>query len=133
MATKLSEHFTVDECRCKHCGKNWTEQRLIDLAEQVRAFLGGYPMIVHCVCRCRDHNRAVGGSPNSQHMYGRAMDFHINQLTPWTIYTRLLDGARRGQLPDLHGLGVYSWGIHIDSRNASGLTHWIDKSAKKGD
>ena len=116
MAKMHSEHFSFDECSCKHCGKNWTDPRLITLAEKVRHILGDRPMIVHCVCRCRDHNAAVGGSPNSQHMYGRAMDFHINELTPWTIYTRLLDGVRRGQLPELRGLFVYDWGIHIDCR-----------------
>lgn len=132
MTTKLSEHFTIDECRCKHCGKNWTDPRLITLAEKVRHILGDRPMIVHCVCRCRDHNAAVGGSPNSQHMYGRAMDFHINGLSPWTIYTRLIDAQRRGLLYHLHGLGVYDWGVHIDCREAPGLAKW-DSRTKKDD
>ena len=116
MATKLSEHFTVDEFQCNHCGKCIVDMRIIDLAEKVRAYLGGYAMHVHCGYRCPAHNAASGGAKNSQHMYGRALDFHINELTPWTIYTRLLDGVRRGQLPELRGLFVYDWGIHIDCR-----------------
>ncbi len=116
MATKLSEHFTVEEFQCNHCGKCVVDMRIIDLAEKVRAYLGGYAMHVHCGYRCPAHNAASGGVKNSQHMYGRALDFHINELTPWTIYTRLLDGVRRGQLPELLGLFVYDWGIHIDCR-----------------
>ena len=131
MAKMHSEHFSFDECQCKHCGKNWTDPRLITLAEGLRHILGDRPMIVHCVCRCREHNRIVGGSPNSQHMYGKAMDFHINSLSPWTIYTRLIDAQRRGLLPHLHGLGVYDWGIHIDCRETSGLTKWDNRTKKE--
>lgn len=131
MAIKLSAHFTLDECRCKHCGKNWTDRRLLDLGEAVRHILGDRPMIVHCVCRCRDHNRAVGGSPNSQHMYGRAMDFHINGLTPWTIYATLLDFRRCGLLPELRGLGVYDWGVHIDCREPYSFVHWDSRTKKE--
>lgn len=131
MVTMLSEHFSLEELRCKHCGKNWTDQRLIDLAEVVRRILGDRPMIVHCVCRCRDHNRAVGGSPNSQHMYGRAMDFHINGLTPWTIYVTLLDFRRCGLLPELRGLGVYDWGVHIDCREPYSFVHWDSRTKKE--
>ena len=39
---------------------------------------------------------------------------------------------RRGLLPNLHGLGVYDWGIHIDCREAPGLAKW-DSRTKKDD
>ena len=131
MAKMHSEHFSFDECSCRHCGKNWTDPRLITLAEKVRHILGDRPMIVHCVCRCRDHNRAVGGSPNSQHMYGRAMDFHVNGLSPWTIYVTLLDFRRCGLLPELRGLGVYDWGVHIDCREPYSFVHWDSRTKKE--
>ena len=131
MAKMHSEHFSFDECSCRHCGKNWTDPRLITLAEKVRHLLGARPMIVHCVCRCRDHNRAVGGSPNSQHMYGRAMDFHVNGLSPWTIYVTLLDFRRCGLLPELRGLGVYDWGVHIDCREPYSFVHWDSRTKKE--
>jgi uncharacterized protein YcbK (DUF882 family) len=34
-------------------------------------------MTVLSGCRCEDHNRAVGGVENSQHVYGRAADIYV--------------------------------------------------------
>ena len=129
----LSAHFTVEECRCKHCGKCEVTPELLRLAESVRHYLGDRPMITkrHSVYRCKEHNATIkGASPHSQHVLGRAMDFHIDGLTPWTIYVRLREGSKRGQLPLLHGLGVYDWGVHIDCRDKPGLTTWDYRTRK---
>lgn len=45
------------------------------LLEPIRTQLG--PVIVHSWVRCPDLNKAVGGSPTSQHMVGAACDFHL--------------------------------------------------------
>lgn len=130
MKKMLSDHFSYDECKCKHCGKEWTDPRLLGLAEQVRWALGNRPMIPTSVCRCRDHNAAVGGAADSQHVYGRAMDFKMSGVSTEAIYEALKALHRCGYLPDLHGLGVYDSWVHIDCRNAEGLTIW-DKRTKK--
>ncbi len=43
-------------------------------AERIRAFLE-FPMIISSGYRCPELNKAVGGSENSQHMAGGAIDF----------------------------------------------------------
>jgi zinc D-Ala-D-Ala carboxypeptidase len=35
------------------------------------------PMIIHSAFRCRKLNDRVGGSENSQHLFGEAADFHV--------------------------------------------------------
>ena len=99
MKKMLSDHFSYDECKCKHCGKEWTDPRLLALAERVRWALGNRPMIPTSVCRCRDHNAEVGGAVDSQHVYGRAMDFKMNGVSPEAIYETLKALHRCGYLP----------------------------------
>ena len=46
--------------------------------------------------RCPDHNRAVGGKSNSQHMYGEACDLRVDGVG-WSdllAYTKSLPGVR---------------------------------------
>lgn len=43
--------------------------------ERVRAALGGKPMRIHSGYRSHELNALVGGSKNSQHMKGQAVDF----------------------------------------------------------
>lgn len=118
MATMLSEHFSLEELRCKHCGECHIEPELLTLAEKVRHIIGDLPMITHCGYRCEAHNAAVGGVVKSQHTLGRALDFHVKGRTPWGLFVHLLNAQKRGELPELRGLFVYDWGIHIDCREA---------------
>lgn len=42
--------------------------------------LMGRPIIVHCAFRSLEYNKLIGGSTNSQHLYGCACDFHVQGL-----------------------------------------------------
>lgn len=83
----LSPHFTLDELTISE-----TAERLglsnqpgpSELAalkrtalglEGVRVRLGGAPILVSSGYRAPAVNKAIGGSPNSQHMRGEAVDF----------------------------------------------------------
>ena len=114
----LSPHFSLDECVCRcGCGLLNVSPALLRLAEAVRGVLKE-PMIVHSVCRCKKHNSEVGGSPKSKHLTGQAMDFHIRGLSPVMLYNTIVKAWYDGRLPELGGVGLYDWGVHIDIAKA---------------
>ena len=127
----LSPHFAKDECVCRcGCGLCSVTPRLLALAEKVRDLLGE-PMIVTSVCRCRDHNAKVGGSPRSKHLNGRAMDFKTRS-DPQAVYDAIVRAWENGELSELGGVGIYDWGIHIDTEKAPDghLRRWDKRKAR---
>lgn len=110
---KLSEHFSDIEWQCKcGCGQTIVEKELISTAEMIRTTIG-YPVIVHCVNRCPEHNARVGGVKNSQHVIGKGMDFHVRGIS-----IRQLHIVLKNMFNDdlIRNLGLYDWGCHIDIR-----------------
>lgn len=128
----LSPHFAKDECVCRcGCGLCNVTLRLLALAEKVRDLLR-QPMIVTSVCRCREHNAKVGGSPRSKHLLGRAMDFHCKRLSPQAVYDAVVRAWENGELSELGGVGLYDWGVHIDTEKAPDghLRTWDRRKAR---
>ena len=64
-------------------------------------------------CRCESHNKAVGGSPRSQHLRGRAADCKFKEVSPQEVFDYL-----DNKYPDQYGFGVYSTFNHIDTRSS---------------
>lgn len=131
---KISEHFSSVEfeCRCG-CGLLMVNPALVKMLERVRTIIDK-PMIVHCVCRCHEHNMAVGGSENSQHLpihECRAMDFHVRGMSN----RKLRKIAKRLWHEDVitGGLGLYSWGVHVDvGRKRKWGKYWNRKERHEG-
>lgn len=76
----------------------------------------GLPIRRHSGIRCPGYNRTIpGASPHSKHCLGMAYDFHMDGISPRELYDY-------GQeiLGQSGGLGLYSWGIHIDDRPVKG-------------
>lgn len=75
-----SANFSFSEVACK-CGGRYSDCQRIWLRRSVFATLEksrrhiGKPISVTSGCRCRNHNNAVGGAKESQHLYGLAIDW----------------------------------------------------------
>lgn len=66
-----------------------TIHRTAQRMEEVRALLGGQPIIITSWYRNDAVNKAVGGVSNSQHRKGEAVDFKISNKSPSRIVSML--------------------------------------------
>jgi len=117
----ISEHFAKSEfwchgeeqctCNCNHSLK--INPRLIELVEQLRSNIGGYPLYINSGYRCPMHNAAVGGVSNSQHKLGNAADIARPEHLRFGQFKWYVE-----QLP-FDGIGLYYAGdfIHCDVRD----------------
>lgn len=75
-----SEHFSVAELACHHCGLQGVKKAMIDFLEDVRNEIGE-PLYVTSGYRCPTHNAEVGGASNSYHAKGLAADCYCEGLS----------------------------------------------------
>lgn len=70
------------------------------------------PINIHCALRPQHYNNLVGGAKNSQHLYGAACDFDVEDMDCDSARIQLLDKLDEFEIrmEDLPGA---SW-IHID-------------------
>lgn len=112
---KVSDNFKVKEFRCKDGSDPvFIGDELVDVLQDVRNhFKKAVNVEDHSAYRTVQHNNSkkVGGSPTSRHMYGIAADFHVVGVAHKTVYDYL-----NKKYPNKYGIGLYSWGIHFDSR-----------------
>lgn len=87
----LSPHFTFDELTHtdhREFDNTPNEQELANLTrlaaflEQVKATLGGKPIMVNSAFRSKQVNDAVGSKDTSQHRIGCAADIRVPGMTP---------------------------------------------------
>ena len=87
----LTEHFTLEELtHTDHREYDNTPndaelenlKRLAEFLEEVKAALGGRPVMVNSAFRSKQVNDAVGSKDTSQHRIGCAVDFRVPKLTP---------------------------------------------------
>lgn len=102
-------HFSASELMCPCCGVGADKMspNMLRMAEEIREENGDKPMIVSSAYRCPKHNAEVGGVSNSHHLYGQAMDVHINGVPASTIVAQ----AKRRGSPDAYAMNA-NW-AHI--------------------
>ena len=110
------KHFRREEFRCK-CGKCGgfpvePDETMVRYADAIRERLG-VPLLVNSGIRCPQHNANVGGVSNSQHVLGTACDLGA----PAGISPEKMARVAEEVIGNTGGIGIYDWGIHIDSRD----------------
>jgi uncharacterized protein YcbK (DUF882 family) len=118
MSDQLSKHFKRSEfrCKCSKCSFDTVDYKLIEVLEALR-FWAARPVKITSGCRCEAHNKTVGGSKKSQHLYGRAADIQIEDIHPEDIVEWL-----NFKYPNELGVGLYKTWVHLDVR--SGCKRW---------
>jgi len=106
---RLTPNFRLKEFACKHCGTVKLDPELVRRLQAMRDELGN-PIVINSGYRCPEHNRAVGGATNSQHLYGRAADIVCPGLTTAQLYKVAEKHFEDG------GLGRYAGYVHVDTR-----------------
>lgn len=132
-----SSHLSWAELAC-HDGTpypdDWRLDRAVSLAvtfEDVRALLGGMPIVILSGYRTEAYNHLLeGAASKSQHVQGRALDIWHAGMEPRDVFQTLLHAANAGALPLLGGLGLYRSFVHMDVRPRmikGHLTLWTGK------
>ncbi len=111
---------SIDDFKCRCRGRfcnGWPAEphtKTLDLLEQIGEHFQRR-IQPHSGLRCPQWNAHEGGAATSKHMYGMAMDFHLDGVTHQDLYN-YCDQL----LGDSGGLGIYPWGVHIDDRPIKG-------------
>lgn len=83
-------------------------QKALQLAE---AYYGA-PIFITSAYRDKEHNKEVGGSPNSRHLYGEAVDIRMPNSP--TLLNKLIWALSQAGFTSI---GVYNTHVHADTRN----------------
>ena len=112
------KYFTREEFRCqcggKYCNGFPAEPagETVRMADEIRR-RAGVPLNVNSGLRCKQHNAEVGGVSNSLHTTGQAVDLG-GKISPAKLH-EIAAQVQAEKIPGKGGLGLYSWGVHIDT------------------
>ena len=129
------KYVSASEIQC-HCGcgqgVDEVSQRLLDLLDLLRENIGG-PLNFNCIYRCPEHNAAVNGVDNSQHVLGTAADIATPSWLTTAEFKWYVFNCHDDQ-GGFDGIGVYAYDsscntkgdgfIHVDIRD--GGCSWGD-------
>ena len=117
---QLSKNINDNEkniaCNCG-CGFKKLTPTLIEMIQDVRDYFEK-PVSFNSTCRCKKHNKNVGGSKASFHLpdiyykeMSRASDIRVKDTNPLEVYNYL-----DKKYPNSIGLGLYNGRVHLDDR-----------------
>lgn len=101
-------NFSPEEMACRATGRLKISLELMDKLQALRVRCGK-PLIVLSAYRTQEHNKAVGGASNSQHLLGKAVDISLANHEPRTLEVQ-------ARLTGFNGIGRYPKNnfLHID-------------------
>lgn len=101
----LTPHFTLEELTASEVAERngWDNtpsdaelanlRRLADFLEQIKALLGGKPIMINSAYRSKQVNDAVGSRDTSQHRVGCAADIRVPGMTPDEVVKAIMASA----------------------------------------
>lgn len=108
---KLSANFKVREFACTDGSDPiFIAPKLVDVLQNIRDHFGK-PVTINSAYRTVTKNRACGGTPQSQHLYGTAADISVRGVAPSEVAT-----YAEKLLSNYGGVGRYATFTHIDVR-----------------
>ena len=109
---QVTPHFKVREFACSDGSDPvFISQPLAELLENIRVHFGA-AVHIHSGYRTVSFNASLkNSSKKSQHCNGLAADLHVDGHTHKEVYNYACQ-----LLGDHGGVGLYSWGVHIDVR-----------------
>ena len=115
-------NFKVIEFAC-HDGSDEIkiDSDLILFLQDIRDHFAA-PVNIHSAYRTKEYNKEIGGAPRSQHIYGKAADIDVKGVSPLYV-------AQFAESDEIRGIGLYTWGCHIDTRKAKYF--WDCRSGKE--
>lgn len=109
---KLSNNFKVKEFACKDGSDPiFIDSELVEVVQKIRNHFGK-PVTITSAYRTTQHNKSVGGTTYSQHLYGKAADIKVSGISPKKVAEyaeKILQGSG--------GIGIYDTFTHIDCRS----------------
>jgi len=119
----LTKNFSRNEfcCRCG-CEFDGIDYTLVDMLQTIRSYVG-FPFRISSGCRCKKHNKEVGGVRNSQHTLGKAADVHC-QIGALELFRTVRKLYRMGAIPALGHAQLYVAEdfVHLDVRSKKSNT-----------
>jgi len=116
---RLTKNFRLSEFDCKDGTEMPSEllPNVLELAEslqELREILNS-PIRISSAYRSLEHNSKIGGSTNSQHLFGKAADIVVKGKTPSQVATMIKLLILEGKMKQ-GGIGVYDNFTHYDIR-----------------
>lgn len=120
--TRVTTNFARNDFQCPcGCGAQFLEPELAERLQTVRDKIGK-PIKITSGYRCLSHNRKVGGSSSSRHLYGVAADWRLKDRSVNPVALGIL--AREA---GFNGVGIYwhSKGAFVHTDVRSGKATWL--------
>lgn len=116
----FSLHFDLREFVCPCCGLDNIAPGIAVIMELIRTYEGDKPLAPNSACRCKKYNEKIQKEVNPNYIPGSSKSKHVESIAvdipsdnPKALYLYL-----NKLFPDTYGIGLYSWGVHIDLRQA---------------